>query len=344
VPVPLRVLIIGGTRFIGTAVARRLARSHSVTLFHRLKSGARVPSGCREIFGDRVDLASFTEDFERLGPDVVLDMIPLREKDARSVMEVFRGIASRLVAVSSQDVYRAYGRLIGLEPGPPDAVPLTEDSPLRETLYPYRKEASGPDDLRYDYDKIPAERVFLSDPELPGTVLRLPMVFGPGDYQHRIHGYRKRMDDERPAILLEEGTESWRSSLGYVENVGDAIALAVTDERAAGEIYNVGEAKAPTTREWIESIAQAVRWPGRVVVCPKGQLPSHLSMGIDPRHDLVASTSKIRRELGFQEGIPLKEALRRTIEWERANPPDKIGPNDDDYAAEDDVLKQLGVL
>jgi nucleoside-diphosphate-sugar epimerase len=271
-------------------------------------------------------------------------MIPLRETHARDVMEVFRGIASRVVAISSQDVYRAYGRLIGLEPGPPDTVPLTEKSPLRETLYPYRKGAAGPEDYRYDYDKIPAERIFLGDPELPGTVLRLPMVFGPNDYQHRIYGYLKRMDDERPAILLEEGTASWRWSGGYVENVADAIVLAVTDGRAAGEIYNVGEVTAPTTQEWIESIAQAVRWPGRVVICPKGLLPSHLSMGIDPRHDLVASTSKIRRELGFQERVPLKEALRRTIEWERANPPDRIDPKDYDYAAEDDVFRQLGLL
>lgn len=335
----MKVLIIGGTRFIGAAVARRLARSHSVTLFHRSESGAR-----REILGDRVNLASFKDDFKRLGPDVVLDMIPIREKDARCVMEVFKGIASRVVAVSSQDVYRAYGRLIGLEPGPPDPVPLTEESPLRETLYPYRKVADGPDDYRYDYDKIPAERVFLSDPELPGTVLRLPMVFGPNDYQHRIHGYLKRMDDERPAILLEEGTESWRWSSGYVENVADAIVLAVTDARAAGEIYNVGEPAAPTTQEWIESIARAVRWPGRVVICPKGMLPTHVSMGIDPRHDLVASTSKIRQELGFQERVSLEEALRRTIEWERANPPERFDPADYDYAAEDDVLKQLGVL
>jgi nucleoside-diphosphate-sugar epimerase len=43
---------------------------------------------------------------------------------------------------------------------------------------------------------------------LPGTVLRLPTVYGPGDYQHRLFEYLKRMDDGRPAILLGEGVAS----------------------------------------------------------------------------------------------------------------------------------------
>ena len=43
----------------------------------------------------------------------------------------------------------------------------------------------------------------LSDPELPGTVLRLPAVYGPEDRQHRTFEYLKRMDDGRRAILVE---------------------------------------------------------------------------------------------------------------------------------------------
>lgn len=341
----MKILIIGGTRFIGAEVAKRLiGPGHELALFHRFKTYGWTPHRCTEIRGDRSQLASHADDLRRWGPDVVVDMIPLCEDHARVVMEVFEGIASRVVAVSSQDVYRAYGRLIGLEPGPPDAVPLTEESPLRETLHPYRKQADGPDDYRYAYDKIPAERLFMSHEGLPGTVLRLPMVYGPNDYQHRLHGYLKRMDDGRPAILLEEGTESWRWSIGYVENIADAIVLSILDQRAAGRTYNVADETAPTEQEWIQAVARAVGWKGRVVVCPKGVLPPKLSMGIDPRQDLVVSTSRIRRELGFSDGVRLPEALKNTIAWERENPPEKIDPGTFDYAAEDDVLRQLGIL
>ncbi len=50
------------------------------------------------------------------------------------MVEAFRGVARRVVAISSQDVYLAYGRLTGLEPGPAEPVPLTEHSPLRTRL------------------------------------------------------------------------------------------------------------------------------------------------------------------------------------------------------------------
>src|SRR5262249_33278795 len=122
---------------------------------------------------------------------------------------------------------------------PPDPCPLAEDALLRENLYPYRAHAPGPADPMFDYEKILVERVVLSDPGLPGTVLRLPMVYGPGDPQHRLFPYLKRMDDRRPAILLTEGQAGWRWTRGYVENIAAAVAHAAAADRAAGCITSV---------------------------------------------------------------------------------------------------------
>src|SRR6266704_805124 len=242
----MRILVIGGTNFIGPLVVRTLnEEEHKVTVFHRGQTRTDLPHGVQELLGDRRPLARSAVELQRIAPEVVLDMIPATEQDAQEVMSIFNGVARRVVAISSQDVYRAFGRVNGKEAGPVDAVPITEDSPLRENLYPYRSEIPRrQDDPRRwedDYDKILVERVVMSNPDLPGTVLRLPMVYGPGDYQHRLFRYLKRMDDKRPVILLDEAEAQWRWTHGYVENVADAIALAVTDERAAGRIYNVGE-------------------------------------------------------------------------------------------------------
>jgi nucleoside-diphosphate-sugar epimerase len=87
------------------------------------------------------------------------------------------------------------------------------------------------------YDKIQVERAVMSEPDLPGTVLRLPMIYGPGDYARRFHPVLKRIDDSRPFILYERGWAAWRAPRGYVENVAAALALAVTNEHAAGRIY-----------------------------------------------------------------------------------------------------------
>ncbi|HCJ33637.1 MAG TPA: NAD-dependent dehydratase, partial [Ktedonobacter sp.] len=50
----------------------------------------------------------------------------------------------------------------------------------------------------------------MSDPMLPGTILRLPMMYGPRDKQHRLFEYLKRMDDQRLAIILGEAYARWR--------------------------------------------------------------------------------------------------------------------------------------
>ena len=94
-------------------------------------------------------------------------MIAFTERDASGLVKTFRGLARRSVVISSADVYRAYGRFLGMEPGPIEPTPLTEESPVREVLFPYRKQAKGPDDFLYSYDKIPVERVVLGDPNSP---------------------------------------------------------------------------------------------------------------------------------------------------------------------------------
>jgi len=343
----MRILVIGGTNFMGPLVVRSLSQQgHEITVFHRGQTQADLPKGVREIPGDRRPIANSAAELQHFAPEVVLDMIPAIEQDALEIMSVFTGVARRVVAISSQDVYRAFGRVNGKESGPVDTVPITEDSLLRENLYPYRgetpREQDDPRRWQDDYDKILVERVVMSDPELPGTVLRLPMVYGPGDYQHRLFNYLKHMDDNRPAIPMDEAEARWRWTHGYVENVAEAIALAVTGERAAGRIYNVGEPFTFTMAEWVDKIGQAAGWQGRVVLVPRGRLPEPLRWGINAEQDIVVDSSRIRRELGYEERVSLDEALKRTIAWERSNPPKEIDPKEFDYAVEDAFLALHG--
>jgi nucleoside-diphosphate-sugar epimerase len=335
----MRILVLGGTRFIGPPAVRRLAGlGHEVTLFHRGQSQADLPTTVQHLTGDRKELATHAATLRGLAPEVVLDMLPLGEADAQLVVDLFRGVARRLVAISSVDVYRAYDRFRRADPGPPDPTPLTETSPLRDQLYPYRAMVAGPEDRMYHYDKILVERAVLGEPALPGTVLRLPMVYGPGDYQHRLFGYVKRMDDERPAIILETGFAGWRAPRGYVEEMGEAIARCVVDERAAGQVYHVGDTLNRTEAEWVQQIAQVVGWRGEIVTLPNDQLPPALQHDYDPAQDLALDSTRIRQELGYGETMPPEEALQRTVAWERANPPPQIDPAQFDYAAEDEVL------
>ncbi len=104
---------------------------------------------------------------------------------------------------------------------------------------------------------------------LPPTVLWLPIVYGPGDEQHRLAPYLRRLLDRRPAILLEKGLARWRCLRGYVEDVA-AVALAVTHPAAAGRVDNVAAPTAHTEAEWVARIGAIVGWGARSSPCREG--------------------------------------------------------------------------
>ena len=324
----MRILVIGGTAFVGPPTIQLLVeQGHEVTLFNRGTKEATLPAEVQRIVGDRRDLPSFASQFKSLSPDVVLDMIPMRQVDARDLMQTCKGLCGRVIGLSSIDVYLAFGRIKRTEPGPIQPVPLGEEAELRQSIEP-----NGP-----DYDKTGIEREIMGDPDFPTTILRLPAIHGPRDPLHRLYTYLKRMDDKRPAILLNSEVAGFRFSRAYVENVATAVALATTDERAAGRIYNVAEPEAFPEAEWVRTLGRAVGWTGVVAAVPSDLMPE----GDDVRQDWVVDTYRIRHELGYCEPVSREEGLRRTIEWERTNPPANIDPKDFDYAAEDKIMTSL---
>lgn len=337
----MKILVIGGTGFIGPFAIRVLiAQGHEVTVFHRGEAKTALPQLVRRIHGNRNELTSHRRDFERLAPDVVIDFILSDDRQAASLMETCRGMTGRMVAISSQDVYRAYGVLLGREPGPPQPTPLTEESEVRTQLHPYNVEhlrmAQGAFPwITEEYDKIPVERTVLGDSALPGTVLRLPMVYGPGDPVHRFFPTLKRMDDRRAVILMEEGYARLHPPRGYVEDVAAAIALATVSERSAGKIYNIASEQQFSELEWAQEIGHAAGWKGSVVAMPKERVPAHLISPLNTEQDWLVSSTRIRQELGYSEPVPLDVGIARTIEWERANPPAQVDAAQFDYAAED---------
>ena len=112
----MRVLLIGGSGFIGPHVVTELLRGdHDVIVFHRGKT--RVPARVREIVGDRRRLPDFASSLRAAAPDIVVDMVLSSAGQARATIDVFQGVARRVVALSSMDVYRACGVLHQLEDG-----------------------------------------------------------------------------------------------------------------------------------------------------------------------------------------------------------------------------------
>ena len=339
----MRILIIGGTGFIGRHVVRDLAgMGHTVAVFHRGTKETLLRGAVQHLHGTREHLADFQKEFRDFAPDRVLAMaIPAGDdRTGREFVDAFRGVARRSVVITSRDVYRAFGGLRGIEPGPPDPVPLTEESPVREHLHPYRGKIADPSWA--ESDDLLVERAVMNEPELPATIVRLPVIYGPGDeYFHRTFPYLKRMDDGRRAILLDEAHANWKDSRVYVEDAAWAITLAATQDRAASRVYNVAPTRTLTEAEWVDRIGEIAGWVGKVVPVPRSRLPIHLVRDLDYRYDLALSAERIRNELGYSERMSLEEGLKTTVEWERNNPP-AIQPSLFDYDAEDVALKMAG--
>lgn len=342
----MKILVIGGTGFIGTFVVRDLvAQGHDVAVFHRGNAKPVLHDSVRRIVGDRNDLAAHRAGIEQLAPEVVLDFLLSDDRQAQALMDCFRGLTARVIAISSQDVYRAHEVLLRKTSGPLQELPITEESELRTQLHPYDREQLGRLQAAFswvteDYDKIPVERIILGDRQLPGTVLRLPMVYGPGDPLHRFFAMLKRMDDDRSAILIQEDFAKFIPPRGYVEDVARAVALATVSRRAAGRVYNIASEQNFSELEWARKIGDAIGWKGSLVPVPVDKTPAHLRMPVNAEQHWIVSSKRIREELGFVEPVPLDAGVERTIAWERANP-SAFDPKLFDYAAEDAVLKQV---
>src|SRR5215472_8671028 len=103
----MKVLLIGGSGFIGPFTATELLKNgHQVTVFHRGRT--RAPEGAEQILGDRQFLQDHQPEFRRQKFDVVVDFVLSSARQAMQLMDTFRGIAGRVVALSSMDVYRAW--------------------------------------------------------------------------------------------------------------------------------------------------------------------------------------------------------------------------------------------
>ena len=289
----MRVLVVGGTGFLGARVVARLSNlGHEAAVYHRGVTEPALPFGVRHVHSDdaAAPVVSFPRELTGIAWDVVLAASPAGGEDAGAVMAAFRGVARRVVALSPGDSHRA-----------PEV-----------------------------------ERTVMSDSELPGTFLRLPAMYGPGDARHRLRPFWRRIERGMPVVIGREQA-AFRWTHGYVEDVAQAVVLSVCRERARGRVYDVGEADTPTMAQRIEAFGRAIGWKGSVVAIDDSALPAHLAVSPGAfREHLVFDTSRIRAELDWRETVAADEAFRRTAAWEAScgSVAGERVPSEEEYARE----------
>jgi UDP-glucose 4-epimerase len=322
----MRIAVLGGTIFIGRAtVAELVSAGHDVLVIHR---GQHEPSDLAETQHahlDRHDVSALGRALDEFEPDALIDTLAMSARDADDALVAMPG-SLRMVVLSSMDVYRAFGALnAGTET---DSLPIDEQSPVRAERYPYRGKMPGAD----DYEKLDVEDRYLWR---GATVLRLPMVYGEHDGQHREEPTLRRLRAGRARIPIGPG--NWLWTRGYVGDIARGIRLAVETDAAAGEVLNLSEHRTATIRTWIEQIVAAAGMPAELVVVPESLVPPDLWSTTAVRQHLLVDSSKAEAMLGWRSSDPTLTAAR-SVAWHLANPP---AAHDADFSADDAALATL---
>jgi nucleoside-diphosphate-sugar epimerase len=303
----VRVLIIGGTGLISTAITRLLIeRGDDVTLYNRGVSQARVPQGYRHIRGDRTKYAAFEAQVAEAGPfDCVVDMVCFKPAEAESAIRAFRGRIGQYTFCSTVDVYTKPAR----------RYPVTEDA-----------ERNPSPSFPYALDKAACERVLEEAHErgdFPVTTIRPAHTYGEGGSLVHAFGwgtyYFDRIRRGRPIVVHGDGTSLWATC--HRDDVARAFMAAVGNDDASGRAYHVAGEEPMTWDAYHQGVAEAMGAPEPTLV----HIPTDLLGKVVPRaaewcvenfrFNNVFDNTAARADLGFHQTIPWVEGVRRTIAW-----------------------------
>lgn len=314
---------------MGRRVVERLQeRGDQVLVVHRGHSVPEpwVPVG--QLRTDRHDLAAHADVVHNFAPQAVVDTCALTAADVDAVLPALPEAPT--VVLSSQDVYQAYA---GLRSGRCEApVPLTEQAELRRQRYPYR--GAGLAHVPEDYDKLDVE-----DHWRPrgATVLRLPLVYGPHDWQRREDLVLRRLRAGRRRIPIGAGNLLW--TRGYVDDLATGVLAALDTRAADGTTLNLGETQTWPLSAWLAQILAAAEADVDLVPVPDTTLPADLALTAAPAQHLLVSVARAQSLLNWNPATPA-ERVAESVRWHLAYPPAESPWTDADTAADDAALAE----
>jgi nucleoside-diphosphate-sugar epimerase len=207
----MRILIMGGTRFIGVYLTKLLVeQGHEVVLFNRGNKPAPV-EGVQQIHGDRQDASQLKEKLSSEDFDAIFDNNGRELTDTQPLAEIFKNRVKHFIYMSSAGVYLKSDQLPHREG---DAVdPKSRHSGKHET------------------------EAYLQEQQLPFTAIRPTYIYGPQNYNDMEAWFFDRIVRDRPIPIPGNGLHI--TQFGHCQDLARAMSQVLGNEKATGQIYNV---------------------------------------------------------------------------------------------------------
>ncbi|PZV27500.1 MAG: 3-beta hydroxysteroid dehydrogenase [Snowella sp.] len=206
----MRILIMGGTRFIGVYLTKALVeQGHEVVLFNRGKKPAPI-EGIQQIHGDRQDI----EQLEKLKEeqfDVIYDNNGRELSDTKPLVELFKDQLKQFVYVSSAGVY------------------------LKSDQMPHM-EGDAVDPNSRHKGKFETE-AYLAESGVPWTAIRPVYIYGPQNYNPLEAWFFDRIVRDR--VIPIPGNGLHFTQFGHVQDLASAMVAVLGNPQAIGQIYNI---------------------------------------------------------------------------------------------------------
>jgi nucleoside-diphosphate-sugar epimerase len=207
----MRILIMGGTRFIGVYLTKVLVeRGHQVVLFNRGKKPSPI-EGLEQIHGDRTDANQLKEKLSNQSFDAIFDNNGRELSDTQPLVEIFKDRVQYFVYVSSAGVYLKSDQMPHIEGDPVDPNSRHKGKHVTET--------------------------YLAESGTPWTSIRPTYIYGPQNYNDLEAWFFDRIVRNRPIPI--PGNGMFITQFGHIQDLATAMAQVLGNQSAIGQIYNL---------------------------------------------------------------------------------------------------------
>lgn len=304
----MKILVIGGTRFLGYHLVRKLlTQGHEITLFNRGLTPDDFGHAVKRLKGDRTRPEEMKAALKGLEFEAVIDLIAYKGEESQQAVDIFLGRIGHYIHISTGAVYI-----------------VTHDypCPLREEDFDraIMEKPKKPDNLWfYGLAKRECElalRQAYEDRGFPATIFRLPIVIGERDYTLRAYSYFIRIKDGGPLLMPDAGLNVFTHV--YQGDVIETIASNLLNSRTFGQAYNLAMEEIISLRNFVQAAAEIMGRDIEMIDIPSRllqSLPCGLSISpFSTRRPFVLSVDKAKRELNYRS-TPFLFWLEKTINW-----------------------------